>query len=94
MHWKEDQIPRAVWEHFYQLTQVPRPSLHEERISAFLPGFGHELGLETEVDDVGDVLNRKPASDGMEVHPGESFRPRLTDREDCWQGIRAHHIVT
>ena len=47
MSWSEDLTPRAVWEHFYQLTQIPRPSHHEERISAFLAGFGRDLGLET-----------------------------------------------
>ena len=70
MNWHEDLTPRAVWEHFYQLTQIPRPSHHEERISAFLAGFGQELGLDTEVDEVGDVLIRKPASAGMEDRPG------------------------
>ena len=70
MSWQEDLAPRAVWEHFYQLTQIPRPSHHEERISAFLARFGRELGLETTVDEVGDVLIRKPASAGMANRPG------------------------
>ena len=70
MPWQEELAPRAVWEHFYQLTQIPRPSHHEERISAFLAGFGRALGLETEVDEVGDVLIRKPASAGMDDRPG------------------------
>jgi dipeptidase D len=62
--------PRAVWENFYQLTQIPRPSHHEERVSAFLAGFGRDLGLETEVDEVGNVLIRKPALAGREDRPG------------------------
>ena len=70
MPWHEDLAPRAVWEHFYQLTQIPRPSHHEERISAFLAGFGRDLGLDTQVDEVGDVVIRKPASVGMEERPG------------------------
>ena len=44
MSWKEDLRPPAVWEHFYQLTQIPRPSHHEEQISAFLAKFGQRSG--------------------------------------------------
>jgi dipeptidase D len=62
--------PPAVWEHFYQLTQIPRPSHHEEHVSAFLADFGRHLGLETVVDDVGNVLIRKPASPGRADRPG------------------------
>ena len=35
----------------------------------FLSDFGRELGLETVVDDTGNVLIRKPASPGMENRP-------------------------
>jgi dipeptidase D len=62
--------PRAVWEHFSQLTQIPRPSHHEAQVSAFLARFGRDLGLETVVDEVGNVLIRKPASSGMADRPG------------------------
>jgi len=31
--------PQAVWRNFYDLTQVPRPSHHEEKVSAFLAKF-------------------------------------------------------
>ena len=62
--------PKAVWENFYALTQVPRPSHHEEQASRFLADFGKKLGLETLVDDVGNVLIRKPATPGMEDRQG------------------------
>lgn len=62
--------PPAVWEHFSQLTQIPRPSHHEEQVSAFLADFGRDLGLEPVVDEVGNVLIRKPASLGMADRPG------------------------
>ena len=44
--------PQNVWKHFYSLTQIPRPSGHMEKITAFLLGFGKELGLESFVDDI------------------------------------------
>ena len=39
-------------------------------MSDFLAQFGKDLGLETIVDDVGNVLIRKPASSGMEKRHG------------------------
>src|SRR5665647_214143 len=62
--------PKAVWENFYQLTQIPRPSKHEEKIQEFMVKYGKSLGLETEKDAVGNVLIRKPASPGMENRKG------------------------
>lgn len=62
--------PKAVWENFYQLTQVPRPSKHEEKIQDFMMKFGKSLGLETEKDAVGNVVIRKPATPGMENRKG------------------------
>jgi dipeptidase D len=62
--------PPAVWLNFYNLTQVPRPSHHEEKVSAFLAKFGRDLGLETIVDEVGNVIIRKPATPGMENRHG------------------------
>ena len=62
--------PQAVWQNFYALTQIPRPSHHEEKVRDFLVQFGHDLGLETIVDDVGNVLIRKPAAEGMEHRQG------------------------
>lgn len=58
--------PRAMWKHFADLNAVPRPSKKEERVIAFMKSFGEQLGLETRVDDVGNVIIRKPASPGME----------------------------
>jgi dipeptidase D len=62
--------PQDVWQNFYELTQIPRPSHHEEQVRDFLTQFGKDLGLETIVDDVGNVLIRKPASPGMEKRHG------------------------
>jgi dipeptidase D len=62
--------PQAVWQNFYDLTQVPRPSHHEEQVRDFLVQFGKGLGLETIVDGAGNVLIRKPAAAGMENREG------------------------
>jgi dipeptidase D len=62
--------PKDVWQNFYEVTQIPRPSGHDEQIRAFLVQFGQDLGLETSVDEVGNVLIRKPAAPGMENRIG------------------------
>ena len=65
-----DLAPQQVWKHFYSLTQIPRPSGHMERITEFLVNFGKGLGLESFVDEVGNVIIRKPATPGMENRKG------------------------
>ncbi|MFP4556887.1 MAG: aminoacyl-histidine dipeptidase [Bacteroidales bacterium] len=62
--------PKALWKHFYSLTQIPRPSKHEQAAVDFVVKFGEEHGLETIVDEVGNVVIRKPATPGMENRKG------------------------
>lgn len=58
--------PKKLWENFYSLTQIPRPSKKEEKVIAFIKKFGEDLGLETIVDEAGNVIIKKPATPGME----------------------------
>jgi dipeptidase D len=58
--------PKAVWNKFADLNAVPRPSKKEERVIAFMKDFGKQLNLETIEDAVGNVIIRKPATEGME----------------------------
>ena len=58
--------PQNVWNHFADLNAVPRPSKKEERVIQFMVDFGESLGLPTEVDHIGNVFIRKPATSGME----------------------------
>lgn len=61
-----DLEPKALWNNFADLNQVPRPSKKEEKVRNFLLAFGRSLGLETERDTIGNVVIRKPATPGME----------------------------
>lgn len=58
--------PQHVWEYFYELTRIPRPTGHMEAVTRFMVAFGKGLGLETLQDEVGNVLIRKPATPGLE----------------------------
>ncbi|MFP3861214.1 MAG: aminoacyl-histidine dipeptidase [Bacteroidales bacterium] len=58
--------PEPLWKHFYNLTQIPRPSKKEAKAVELVEQFGKELGLETIKDDVGNVIIKKPATPGNE----------------------------
>ena len=58
--------PAALWRIFKDMCNVPRPSKNEERIQAFAKKFGEDLGLETKIDEIGNVIIKKPATKGME----------------------------
>ena len=59
--------PQGLWESFYQLTQIPRPSKKEGKAIDFIENFGKELGFETIRDEVGNVIIRKPATPEWEI---------------------------
>lgn len=58
--------PARVFEQFAKINQIPRPSKHEDEMIAYLKKFGEDHGLETRVDETGNVLIRKPATKGYE----------------------------
>lgn len=58
--------PKELWNKFADLNAVPRASKKEEQVIAFMKAFGESLGLETLVDEVGNVIIKKPATQGME----------------------------
>ncbi len=58
--------PQHIWKNFAALNAVPRPSKKEARVIEFIKAFGENLGLETIVDTVGNVIIKKPATEGME----------------------------
>ncbi|MHB2153305.1 aminoacyl-histidine dipeptidase [Calditrichota bacterium GD2] len=62
--------PKLVWKNFYLISQIPRCSKHEEQLRDFLIQFAKEHGCTYKVDDVGNLVIKKPASPGMEDRPG------------------------
>ena len=69
--------PKPVWDYFYSLTQIPRPTGHMEAVTRFVESVGNALGLETLRDGVGNVLIRKPASPGRENHKAVTLQAHL-----------------
>lgn len=58
--------PERVFEQFRIINSIPRPSKKEEKMIEYLKSFGEERGLDTQVDETGNVLIRKPATKGFE----------------------------
>ena len=63
---KNQLKPARVFEQFAKINAIPRPSKHEEKMIEYLKEFGKSHGLETEVDETGNVIIRKPATKGKE----------------------------
>ena len=58
--------PSLVWGIFEEITRVPRPSKHEEKIIAYLVDFATKHNLKHKVDAAGNVVIYKPATAGYE----------------------------
>lgn len=58
--------PQIIWKNFAALNAVPRPSKKEGKVIEFIKNFCENLGLETNVDEIGNVIIKKPATSGME----------------------------
>ena len=61
--------PTVVWNYFYDITQIPRPSKKEEKINAYLLDFAKQHNLEAKQDAAGNILITKPATKGKEIVP-------------------------
>ncbi len=77
MNTLKDLSPKKVWEIFYELTQIPRPSKKEQKAVEYAKNFGESLGLETMVDHVGNVIIKKPSAKGYEDRPGIVLQAHL-----------------
>ena len=63
---KNELKPAVVFEQFAKINQIPRPSKREEKMIEYLKSWGESHGLDTKVDETGNVIIRKPATKGME----------------------------
>ena len=59
-------LPKELWNNFADLNAVPRASKKEEQVIQFILDYGKKLQLETYKDDVGNVIIKKPATQGLE----------------------------
>ncbi|MFH1102093.1 MAG: aminoacyl-histidine dipeptidase [Methanobacteriota archaeon] len=81
--------PKLVWKQFDEIRKIPRCSKHEEKIRDYIVGFAKKQGLQLKVDQVGNVLIRKPATPGMEKKPAVILQGHMD--MVCEKNSDVHH---
>ena len=61
--------PAHLWEHFYRITQIPRPSKQEEAVRQYVIDLAVQGGHSWRADDTGNLLVSVAASTGMADRP-------------------------
>ena len=61
--------PAHLWEHFYQFSQIPRPSKHDAAVRQYVIDNAEQSGCTWRTDDVGNLVITVPATAGMEKRP-------------------------
>lgn len=58
--------PDHIWEQFYNITQIPRPSKHEQKMISYLESLAKEKQLDYSIDGAQNVIIRVPGTNGRE----------------------------
>lgn len=64
-----DLQPKLLWECFDEITKVPRPTHHLEKMKQFLVDWADKHNIPVKTDEVGNVCMTKPATPGHENAP-------------------------
>ncbi len=62
----KDLKPELVWQRFYEITRVPRPSKKEGKIREHLRNFLKEQKVDFKEDKTGNIVAKIPATSGYE----------------------------
>ncbi|WDE05562.1 aminoacyl-histidine dipeptidase [Thalassomonas viridans] len=62
--------PQGLWQVFDSICAIPRPSKHEEKVSAWIQNWAKEQDLDVKEDKVGNLIISKAATPGMEDRKG------------------------
>ena len=65
----EGLAPANLWNRFYEISQIPRPSKHEERVRLYLRNFAGQNNLSFKEDSVGNIVISIPPKPGFEKTP-------------------------
>ncbi len=58
--------PKPLWHWFDKVCSIPHPSYYEDELAEFIVDWAKSQSLFAERDEVGNVLIRKPATQGLE----------------------------
>ena len=89
---------KAVWAYFDAITQIPRPSKKEQRISQFLIDFAAKHQLAIKSDAVGNLLITKSATDRKQDSPVVALQAHLDmvceKNNDCEHDFETDPIIS
>jgi dipeptidase D len=72
-----DLAPNPLWRHFDTICRFPRPSRHESALRDHIQAWATDRGLLALLDKGGNLIIRKPASQGMEDRQGVVLQGHL-----------------
>ncbi|MCH5233527.1 MAG: aminoacyl-histidine dipeptidase [Muribaculaceae bacterium] len=61
--------PKLLWQCFNEITKVPRPTHHLDKMREFLVGWAEKHNIPVQVDEVGNVVMKKGPTPGYENAP-------------------------
>ena len=64
-----DLEPKLMWQCFDEITKVPRPTHHLDKMKSFLVDWANRHNITVKTDEVGNVMMSKPATPGHENAP-------------------------
>jgi dipeptidase D len=85
--------PAQLWEHFYQLTQIPRPSKQEAAVRQYVIDQAERCGHRWRMDTAGNLVIAVPASAGMAERPAVIIQNHL-DMVTVKTSDKAHDFST
>ncbi len=73
----ETSSAKSVWEHFHAISQIPRPSGHEQQLKQHIIELAHTHGLLWKQDAAGNLVVCKQATPGRESSPSVTLQGHL-----------------
>jgi dipeptidase D len=83
-----DLEPTLLWRYFDEILTIPRASKDEGRIREYVIGVAEKLGLQHQIDDIGNVVVRKTASGGLNSAPTVVLQGHLDMVEEKNSDVR------
>ncbi|WP_440683602.1 beta-Ala-His dipeptidase [Cysteiniphilum halobium] len=59
---------QPIWQYFIEITKIPRPTFHEEKIKAYLLNWAEKNNFKTKIDQADNIVIYVPATKGYESH--------------------------
>jgi dipeptidase D len=85
--------PAHLWEHFYQITRIPRPSGQEAAVRQYVIDLAEKAGHSWRSDTTGNLVVAVPATAGLEQRPMVVIQNHL-DMVTVKTGDKSHDFAT